>query len=377
MSALPEIPYDIDAFASELDALRKRVRSELCEEDYAHLKKIEGWGRLCTAIGFATAWIAPNPLSIALISQGRLTRWAMVAHHTSHRGYDHVPGVPEHRRSKRFAKGWRRAVDWLDWIDPEAWHHEHDLLHHYRLGEVADPDLVEHNLEWLRDSSLPKPARLAIVGFFMLTWKWSYYAPNTLRALLGRDRSLGGMFLDPALWRRCLLPYGLVHFALIPALFLPLGLWAAASVWINSALAELLTNAHSFLVIVTNHAGEDLVRFDAPMGKKAEFYRRQVVGSTNFRTGGDLNDFLHGWLNYQIEHHLFPDLPMRQYRAIQPEVKAICARHGVPYVQQSVWIRLRKTVAIAIGNASMLREGAAAPPATEAARLGFPSPSAP
>ena len=26
------------------------------------------------------------------------------------------------------------------------------------------------------------------------------------------------------------------------------------------------------------------------------------------------------WLNYQIEHHLFPDLPMRQYGLIQPRV---------------------------------------------------------
>ena len=126
----------------------------------------------------------------------------------------------------------------------------------------------------------------------------------------------------------------------------------------NSLLAELITNAHSFLVIVTNHAGEDMHRFDAPMGHKAEFYRRQVVGSTNFATGGDLNDFLHGWLNYQIEHHLFPDLPMRQYARIQPEVKAICAKHGVPYVQESVWVRLRKTVAVAIGDASMIREPA-------------------
>jgi hypothetical protein len=26
----------------------------------------------------------------------------------------------------------------------------------------------------------------------------------------------------------------------------------------------------------------------------------QVVSSANYRTGGDVNDFLHGWLNYQV-----------------------------------------------------------------------------
>ena len=45
---------------------------------------------------------------------------------------------------------------------------------------------------------------------------------------------------------------------------------------------------------------------------------RQVLGSTNFRTGGDVNDFLHGWLNYQIEHHLWPDLSPRQLQFAQP-----------------------------------------------------------
>ena len=28
----------------------------------------------------------------------------------------------------------------------EAWNVEHNQLHHYHLGEIEDPDLVEHNL---------------------------------------------------------------------------------------------------------------------------------------------------------------------------------------------------------------------------------------
>ncbi|MCO4745880.1 MAG: fatty acid desaturase [Proteobacteria bacterium] len=361
--------FDAQAFAADLDALRARVKSELGEEDLAHRDKIERWGRLCSGLGYGTAWLGPNLFSAALISQGRVTRWTMIGHHTSHRGYDRVPGVPPNKTSKRFAKGWRRMVDWLDWIDPEAWHHEHDLLHHYRLGETADPDLVEANLDWLRDSDLPQSVRYGIMALFFGTWKWTYYAPNTLQALLveegrkagtpWRKRSLLQMFATRELWQRCLLPYGVVHFAAIPAGFLPLGPWAAFSVWSNSLLAEVMSNAHTFAIVVTNHAGDDLYAFDEPMADKAEFYRRQVLGSTNFPTGGDLNDFLHGWLNYQIEHHLFPDLPMRQYQRIQPEVKAICEKHGLPYVQQSVWRRLKKTLDVAVGKRSMLREAKA------------------
>ncbi|MCA9577899.1 MAG: fatty acid desaturase [Sandaracinaceae bacterium] len=386
-SAPPRIPasahapvsardIDLREFARELDELKRRMRAAAGPADLAHLAKIERWGRACTAVGYATAAVAPNPVSAFLISQGRLTRWAMVAHHVSHRGYDHVPGVSPERTSRHFAVGRRRFRDWLDWIDPQAWNHEHNRLHHYRLGEVADPDLVEANLDWLRTSELPRPARAAIIAFFASTWKLTYYAPNTLRVLLEDaqrrergegdtadappTRSLASMWGEPELWKRCLLPYAAFHFGLVPLLFLPLGPVAAGNVLANSLLAEWFTNLHSFLVITTNHAGEDMYAFDEPVRQgKGEFYFRQVAGSTNFATGSDLNDFLHGFLNYQIEHHVFPDMSMLQYQRMQPEVRALCERYGVPYVQESVFTRLRKTLAVMLGDASMLREAPA------------------
>ena len=30
------------------------------------------------------------------------------------------------------------------------------------------------------------------------------------------------------------------------------------------------------------------------------------------------------WLNYHIEHHLFPEYPLRTYQWIQPKLRAIC-----------------------------------------------------
>lgn len=357
--------FDGEAFANDLDALRARSMAEIGQQDLSHLRKMERWGRACSLAGWASAWIFPNPVSALLLAQGRTSRWAMVAHHILHRGYDRVPGIEPRHSSKGFAQGWRRLIDWNDWIDPEAWAFEHNQQHHYRLGEDADPDYVELNLDWLRDAKLPLGFKLIVVAFFATTWKWSYYAPNTFRQLRGRkgkkpaDRSelepLASMFIKASFLRRCMIPYMLIQFAIVPLLFAPLGWWAVFSVLCNSLLAEFLTNLHSFLVITTNHAGEDLYAFDGSPGNRGEFYLRQVLGSTNFRTGSDFNDFLHGWLNYQIEHHLFPDLPMSQYQRIQPEVKALCAKHGVPYVQESVWIRLRKTLAVMTGRKTMLR----------------------
>ena len=80
----------------------------------------------------------------------------MVAHHTCHGGYNRVEAGKFN--SRKFALGTlkRRVGDWLDWMQPEAWNVEHNRLHHYRLNELQDPDLVQRNLEFVRqDKSLP------------------------------------------------------------------------------------------------------------------------------------------------------------------------------------------------------------------------------
>jgi fatty acid desaturase len=151
------------------------------------------------------------------------------------------------------------------------------------------------------------------------------------------------------------LPYGIFRFALIPALFLPLGREAALFVLINSVIAEILTNLHGFLVIVPNHTGDDIPKFNQRISDKGEFFLRQITGSVNYRTGTDRIDFLHGWLNYQIEHHIWPKLPLSQYQLAQPKVHALCKKHGIPYIQESVFRRLKKAVDVMVGRTSMLQ----------------------
>ena len=79
------------------------------------------------------------------------------------------------------------------------------------------------------------------------------------------------------------------------------------------------------------------------------------MGSVNYNTGGDVRDALHGWLNYQIEHHLFPNLPLSQYQKMQPKVKALCAKHNIEYRQESVFKRAKMTIELLVGKTKMLR----------------------
>ncbi len=361
---------DREALAQDLDIIYKDALSRTGEADFKHLQKMERWGKFCSLIGYGTAWIFPNPISALFISQGSFTRWTQMTHPIVHRGYDKIDNIPQHYTSKKFARGWRRFLDWPDWITPAGWHQEHDVLHHYNLGEKLDPDHLQHNMEWLRQSKVPMWLRFAIVGIFTASWKILYYTPRThkeLRLSQARQNREGDPKLTRtgawslftkqgrALWFESLLPYIGFRFIFVPALFLPLGTFAATSVLLTSILAEAFTNMHSFLVIVPNHAGDDVMMFEEKGKGRGEFFLRQILGSVNYPTGSDFNDFFYGWLNYQVEHHLWPDLPLSQYQYVQPKVVAVCKKHGIPYRQDSVFKRLLKAVDIMVGRTSMLK----------------------
>jgi fatty acid desaturase len=67
-----------------------------------------------------------------------------------------------------------------------------------------------------------------------------------------------------------------------------------------------------------------------------DFVRRQVLTSRNV-AGSRPVEVVLGGLNYQIEHHLFPNLPRPNLRRAQPLVRAFCAQHGLPYVEASLF----------------------------------------
>jgi len=46
-----------------------------------------------------------------------------------------------------------------------------------------------------------------------------------------------------------------------------------------------------------------------------------------------LGTVLCGGLDRHIEHHLWPDLPPHRLRALSARVRALCAAHGVRYVE--------------------------------------------
>jgi len=377
--------FDVKGFTEEIRALGETLEKQQGEEDVRHLRKMVAWSNACAAIGLLTMGFGVNVVSIIGLSTFTFTRWTMIAHHTCHGGYDRCH--PEKHRWNRFkfALGslWRRICDWLDWMMPEAWNVEHNNRHHYCLSELDDPDLVEENLVDLRDMNAPLFVKYLSILFFMTTWKWFYYAPNTYKELkLARLRREGkpipeGVNPEWAVTLKTLLigrnpfyslwefisivvgPYFIIRFFLTPLPYYFIGNFLDMPEMFSSAvknlfLAELLTNVHGFVAVVTNHAGNDMYRFRHGCRPfSGSFYVRQVIASVDYSYGTDLVDFMHGYLNYQIEHHLWPSLSMRSYQKAAPMVREICNKYGIPYVQESVFTRLKKTMDIMTGQSSM------------------------
>jgi len=377
--------FDVVAFTADIKALGDELEKQQGDADVRHLNKMIGWSNACAAVGLLTMGLGVNFVSVFALSTWTFTRWTMIAHHTCHGGYDRChPNKGRWNRFK-FAVGstWRRVNDWLDWMMPEAWNVEHNNRHHYCLSEVDDPDLVEENLVDLRNMDIPMLAKYAIVLFNMMTWKWFYYAPNTYKELkLARLRRQGkeipaDVHPEYAVTIKTLLtegspfyslweffsivagPYLVIHFILLPLPLLFVGQYLNmdgmyASAVKNLVLAELFTNFHGFVAVVTNHAGDDMYRFrNGCRPFSGSFYVRQVTASVDFAYGTDLCDFMHGYLNYQIEHHLWPSLSMLSYQKAAPLVRDICKKHGIPYVKESVFIRLKKTIDIMTGASNM------------------------
>jgi fatty acid desaturase len=56
-----------------------------------------------------------------------------------------------------------------------------------------------------------------------------------------------------------------------------------------------------------------------------------VLTSRNIN-GGPITDYMMSGLNYQIEHHLFPNMPRANLRLAQPIVQQYCERIGISYL---------------------------------------------
>jgi fatty acid desaturase len=80
-----------------------------------------------------------------------------------------------------------------------------------------------------------------------------------------------------------------------------------------------------------NHKGMPII----PEGAKLDFFSKQVLTSRNV-SGGFWATALLGGLNYQVEHHLFPNMPRPHLAKAREIVREYCATLDVPYTETTL-----------------------------------------
>ena len=84
-------------------------------------------------------------------------------------------------------------------------------------------------------------------------------------------------------------------------------------------------------VFAPNHKGMPVVQ----RGNKISFLEQQVTTSRNI-IGNTITDFIYMGLNYQIEHHLFPDCPRNNLKKISPYIKEVCQDLNLEYTEVGI-----------------------------------------
>jgi fatty acid desaturase len=281
-------------------------------------------------VAFASAWLLPGSVWIVLCSlllAFGSVQVALIGHDAGHLA------VFTSTRANWILGSlcWSLVLGVGFWY----WHDRHNRHHANTNDLAADPDLQWAGLvaysdevliarraraRWLiRHQALLGPIYTLGLAFAFRVEGWSF----ALRRLHGTRRTLELALLasSATLWMLPCLVFGWT--------------WLATFV-----LGQVLAGLYLALAIAPNHKGMPTWPADRPLS----FLERQVLSSRNV-VPHPVTDFIFGGLNYQIEHHLFPNMPRVHFGQGRKIVKPFCLAHGLPYHEMGAFASYRLVVA--------------------------------
>jgi fatty acid desaturase len=325
-------PAQVEELGRRLDAIRERIVAERGASDAAYIRKVistqralEIGGRAMLFAGILPpAWLAGT----AMLSVAKILENMEIGHNVMHGQWDWM------RDPKIHSSTW----EWDNTSPAEAWKHSHNYMHHTYTNVVGKDRDVGYGILRMSDEQKWNPYYLAnplvnVLLAIFFQWGVALHDLEVEKVLSGeKDRKtvwsqLKGIGRKVA--RQFTKDY-IVFPALAGPFFLP--------VLAGNVTANLVRNLWSHAVIFCGHFPDGAVQFDEEQLEgetRGQWYLRQMLGSANL-DGGPLLHLMTGNLSFQIEHHLFPDLPSNRYSEIAPEVRALCAEYGLEYTTGSV-----------------------------------------
>lgn len=331
-------PEQADAFGRELDELKESVIADLGERDATYIRRmikaqrtLEVGGRALLFGGiFPPFWLAGT----AMLGLSKIIDNMEIGHNVMHGQYDWMgdPAISS------------KGFEWDTACPADQWRHSHNYMHHTYTNIVGLDRDIGYGILRMSEDQKWRPYFLGnpVYAFLLMVLFQYGVALHELEADRIRDREISlsdKREILQGIWhktkRQTLKDY--VAFPLLAGPFAP---WVLT----GNLTANLMRNVWSYMIIFCGHFPEDVQEFSIEETKsetRGQWYFRQVLGSANL-TGlsarrsarpesAKLFHILSGNLSFQIEHHLFPDIPAHRHAEISVRVREICERYGVPY----------------------------------------------
>ncbi len=335
----PSTPETLDAFASELDAIRRDTMARVGPEDARYITRllwvirgIESAGR---ALLLTTPWLPTFWLGAALLGLSKCLQNMEFGHNVMHGQYDWM-------NDPRFDG---KSHEWDSTCSKEDWRHFHNYMHHhYTNVQELDRDFgygmlrLSAELPW--EPRFLTQAPYALLVAMLFEWAIAIHNMEFERLRTNREGTKARIQalwpnVKAKMWRQIKKDYVLWPLlgGLVSLVFGAGLLKGLLAVLLGNVLANVIRNIWTFVVIFCGHFTAGVHTFDPALVQgehKGHWYLRQILGSSNI-SGGKLFHIMTGNLSHQIEHHLYPDMPARRYAEVAPRVREVCQRHGVPY----------------------------------------------
>ncbi len=334
---------DIDNLALELDAIRQDVEDSRGARDMRYIRRtivaqraMEVVSRLMLAGNSKRKfwWAGTATLGVAKIIENM-----EIGHNVMHGQWDWMNDPEIHSST------W----EWDMSGASKHWRFTHNFMHHKYTNILNMDDDVGYGVirvtrdeRWrpLNLSNLFLNTLLAVgfewgIGFQHLELGKIFKGPDDRRATLIRMREFGVKAGNQL--AKDYLAYPALT-ALSPAATFTSTLKA-------NAVANVIRNVWANAVIFCGHfpdGAEKFTKTDMIGESRGQWYLRQMLGSANFENGPALR-FMSGNLCYQIEHHLYPDLPSNRLHEISCRVRDLCDKYDLPYTTGSFLMQYGKT----------------------------------
>lgn len=339
---------DYDRFGRELDELREKVLGDLGQRDADYIRDMIRKQRYAEIAGRGLIHFSLNPLNwaagVGLLSFAKILENMEIGHNVMHGQYDWMNDPDLH--SQRY--------EWDTVCDGDSWRKTHNYEHHTYtniLGKDRDYGYavlrLDENEPW-RPRHLLQFVDYAVLSIF---FQWGV-ALHELEVEKIKSGEVSWREKVPFLKRFFKKASRQVakDYVVFPLLAGPM----APKVLLGNALANLNRNLWASTIIFCGHFTADAQTFraeDCESESRGQWYYRQLLGSSNF-TGGRWLHVMSGHLSYQIEHHMFPDIPAHRYPEMSTEVQRICEKYGISYNTGGFWSQF-KTVLVRVARGSL------------------------